>query len=255
MSHPGLGIAALAVRWRGCIALLRDDLRLWSSPERPVDSRFMNRVLGAAVAGGVLLAAGRRWRDWGATKAECGRRLPGDELVAEPADVTTRAVTIHAPAEQVWPWLAQIGQDRAGLYSYDWLENLLGLRIHSVGEIHEEWQHLQVGDTVRLVPAGWLGMRGGVALPVARVDPGRALVLRQQPPALPWNAVWSFHLVPKGPARCRLISRSRSARRGRLARLAAQLMDPIALVMTRRMLLGIKARAERHQARSAVEPW
>jgi hypothetical protein len=153
-------------------------------------------------------------------------------------------VTVEAPAGEVWRWLVQIGQDRGGFYSYDWLENAAGLRIHNADWIRPEWQHLHVGDAVRLVPPGWLGRRDGIALLVVRIEPGHSIVLRQQPPTSPWDGVWSFHVVAHGPRRCRLVSRSRTARDGLLWWLAAQAMDPIALVMTRRMLLGIKTRAE-----------
>ena len=127
-------------------------------------------------------------RNWGSTKAERAALLPGDELVPEPATVTTRAVDIAAPAEDVWPWLVQLGQDRAGMYSYDWLENLSGLHIHSADRIHPEWQQLAVGDRVRLVPTGWGPLPSGLALPVARIEPGRSLVLRMAPPDMPWDA-------------------------------------------------------------------
>jgi hypothetical protein len=131
------------------------------------------------------------------------------------------------------------------MYSYQWLENLFGLGIHNTDEVRTEWQQLHVGDEVRLVPAGRLGRRAGYALPVAHVDPGSNIVLRQQPPTHPWDAVWSFHILPADAGTCRLISRSRSARGGRTAQIAAALMDPVAAVMTRKMLLGIKSRAER----------
>ena len=130
------------------------------------------------------------------------------------------------------------------MYSYDWLENLFGLRIHSADRIREEWQHLAPGDQVRLVRKGWLGLREGFALPVARVDPGRVIVLREQPPAQPWDAIWSFHVLPLGPGRCRLISRSRAASPRGPARLATLVMSPVTAGMTRKMLLGIKRRAE-----------
>ena len=146
--------------------------------------------------------------------------------------------------------LVQIGMGRGGMYSYDWLENLIGLGIHSAETIRDEWQHLGVGDRVVLVRDGWMGMKGGYALPVVMIEQDRALVLRQSPPEHPWDAVWSFVITPTGPASCRLLSRSRSARRpglaGALMRGLAQVMDPIALFMTRKMLLGIKQRAERH---------
>ena len=192
-----------------------------------------------------LIATAAGIRNWGATGQEQGTELPGDELVADPASVATRAVTVEAPPAEVWRWLVQIGQDRGGMYSYDWLENILGLRIHSTDRIREEWQHLDAGDQVRLVRKGWLGLKDGFALPVERVDPRRAIVLREQPPQQPWDAVWSFHVIPLGPARCRLVSRSRSARPRGAARAATWAMEPVTLVMTRKMLLGIKQRAER----------
>jgi hypothetical protein len=191
-----------------------------------------------------LAGAARGVRNWGATTEEQGAELPGDELVPGKATVTTRAVSIDAPAGEVWRWLVQIGQDRGGMYSYDWLENIAGLHIHSTGEIREEWQHLAPGDQVRLVPKGWLRLPEGLALPVARVEPGRAIVLREQPPQQPWDAVWSFHVLPLGPDRCRLVSRARSAPARGAARLAAPVMEPVTLLMTRKMLLGIKQRAE-----------
>jgi hypothetical protein len=196
-----------------------------------------------------LADAGRNLRNWGATAAEQQMTLPGDEFVPDPADVITRAVTINAPTEDAWRWLIQIGQNRGGMYSYDSLENMLGLRIHSAREIRPEWQQLAVGDEICLVRPGWLGLTAGFALPVARIDPGRAIVLREQPPAQPWDAIWSFHLLPTDAGYCRLLSRSRASRQRGPARIAGYVMDPVTLLMTRKMLLGIKARAE--AARSA----
>jgi len=89
---------------------------------------------------------------WGTTREEAGRALPGDELVARPRYQQTHAVTIQAPPARVWPWLAQLGQGRGGLYSYDWLENRFGCDLRSADRIRPEWQRLEAGDTVRLVP-------------------------------------------------------------------------------------------------------
>ncbi|HET9093372.1 MAG TPA: hypothetical protein VFN50_13255 [Acidimicrobiales bacterium] len=198
-----------------------------------------------------LAARVRSWRDWGATDEERATVLPGDDLVPAPAASRTQAVSIGAPAGAVWRWLVQIGQDRGGMYSYDALENLLGLRIHSSDEVRPEWQHLAPGDRVRLVPAGWLGLKDGLSLPAVIVDPPRSLVLREAPPEMPWNAVWSFHVFPEGTDRCRLLSRSRAVDPGGLARLASAAMEPVTLLMTRKMLLGIKERAERERATAA----
>jgi hypothetical protein len=209
-------------------------------------------VLGAtgatAAAVAAVLVARRSTHGWGATPEERRMRLPGDDLVPDPAIVSTRGVTIEAAAASVWPWLAQMGQDRGGMYSYDRLENLFGLDIHSADRIHDEWQDVHVGDRIVLVPPGWPVLRAGYSLPVAVVDPPHTLVLRQSPPEHPWDAVWSFHLRPLGPGACRLLSRGRARRRAGLPGVADlvldTVMDPVTFAMTRRMLLGIKARAE-----------
>src|SRR5215207_3855373 len=90
---------------------------------------------------------------WGATDEEINKALPGDELVPEPGIESTRAITVNAPVEEVWPWLAQIGQDQGGLYSYEWLENLAGCQMRNADRIHPEWQHRETGETVFLHPA------------------------------------------------------------------------------------------------------
>ncbi|RBY87755.1 SRPBCC family protein [Blastococcus sp. TF02A-30] len=204
---------------------------------------------GAAAAGLQVLHARR---NWGATDAEVAAVLPGDDLVPEPAEQLTMAVPVDAPPEAVWAWLVQIGQDRGGMYSYDRLENLIGLRIHSADEIREEWQHLAEGDRVVVVPRGYGPMPDGYAFTVARVDPPRALVLRQAPPEHPWNGVWSFSVVPDGAGGCRLLSRARTeVPRQAGLRVATRIGEPVTLVMTRRMLHGIKERAERRGAPAA----
>ena len=126
---------------------------------------------------------------------------------------TTEGVWIDAPASAVWPWLVQMGQDRGGLYSYESLENLIGLQYRNADRIHPEWQQLAVGDVVRLVPRGWMGLRDGMALPVAQLIEGQSIVLRQQPPQVPFDGVWSFHVQPRWEDRCRLLVRSRSRMR------------------------------------------
>lgn len=106
----------------------------------------------AAVVGTVVAAYERYlkpWQErWGATDEEVALRLPGDELVEEPAKQVTRAITIDATREEVWPWIVQLGADRGGFYTYDRLENLVGLDIHSADEIVDEWQDLEIGDVV-----------------------------------------------------------------------------------------------------------
>src|SRR6195256_2783466 len=109
---------------------------------------------------------------WGATTAEATARLPGDELLEHPDAVSTRAVTIDAPAAAVWPWLAQMGPSpRGGAYTYDWVENLLGLDMHSVDRVPPDFQHPQVGDTIGF---------GEHQMRVDRVEPLRVLAWRSE---------------------------------------------------------------------------
>jgi hypothetical protein len=211
-------------------------------------------VTGAASA----LAAGLHYTHrWGATPEEHAEALPGDELIPEPAGVTTRAVTVDAAPAEVWAWLVQIGQDRGGMYSYDWLENIFGLDIHSTREIRAEWQHPHVGDRVVLVRPGYAGMAAGYAMRIERIDPPRSLVLRQKPPEHPWDAIWSFHVRPLVGGGCRLISRGRSHRHegahGALDVAFDAVMEPVTWFMTRKMLLGIKERAEAEAGARGVE--
>lgn len=210
----------------------------------------MVRIGVAMGVGAVLAAWGSRrvWANWGSTPEERARAWPGESSIPAPSTATTLAVSIAAPPDQVWPWLVQIGQDRGGMYSYEWLENLFGLDIRNADEVHPEWQVLEPGDRVVVVPAGRLGMPEGYAFPVEQVEAPHHLVLRQAPPEHPWNAVWTFVLEPEGGG-TRLVSRSRAERQagvaGRVADVAGLVMAPVVVLMTRRMLLGIKERAER----------
>jgi hypothetical protein len=135
---------------------------------------MLRTLLGTAAAGALGLEFLHTHRNWGAAPDEVAAVLPGDELVPDPAEQTTLAVSVDAPADEVWAWLVQIGQDRGGMYSYDALENLIGLDIHSTDEIREEWQHLAVGDRVVVVPEGYGPMPAGYSFAVARVDAGAA---------------------------------------------------------------------------------
>lgn len=204
------------------------------------------RRLLTAIVGGLTVAhlVHRRYRDWGTTATEAIATLPGDELVEDPAIASTRAVTIAASAAEVWCWLSQIGYDRGGFYSYDWLENLIGLEIHSATRIDPALQNLRVGDRIRLLPPGWMGLAQGMALPIVQLVPGERIVLREDPAEGPWDGIWSFQIIPRDAESCRLISRSRAHSGGTVSRIADVIMDPVTLLMTRRMLLGIKDRAE-----------
>jgi len=174
--------------------------------------------------------------------AEADAALPGDDLLARPDVVTTRVIGIEAPANLVWPWLVQMGPGRAGAYTYDWIENLLGLNMHTADEIIPALQHIAVGDAWRL------GSRGPV-LRVERIEPGRALVVRSDD----GNWVWAF-VLEQGCDLTRLISRNRIAMPGALwlqRAFTRYVMEPGSLIMERKMLLGIRARAE-HLAATSV---
>ena len=209
---------------------------------------------GTAAAGvGVWAAVRPRTLAWGASCDEVIRPLPGDDLVANPLYVTTRAITVRAPAAAVWPWLVQLGQNRGGFYTYDVVENLMGLDIHSADSIHPEWQDLRAGeDYVTLDPDESMKMT------IAVLEPGRAFVIRSgapgEPPQTPGNFFkgemefcWAFVLAPVDERTTRLIIRCRAAWADTLtARLAKPiLLEPVHFVMEERMLRGIRERAER----------
>jgi hypothetical protein len=173
----------------------------------------------------------RRVLTWGATEAEADRRLPGDELLEDADGVATRAIWIDAPAGAVWPWIAQIGPaPRGGAYTYDWIENLLGLNMHSADHVLPEFQHPQVGDTIGF---------GANRMRLERVEPDHVLAWRSED----GNWVWTFVLAERD-GRTRLISRNRFRLPTLIARIGMVPMEPGSLVMERKMLLGIKQRAE-----------
>ena len=167
---------------------------------------------------------------WGATGAEAVGPLPGDELL--PADgASTRAIDIDAPPDDVWPWLAQMGPfPRGGAYTYDWIENLLGLNMHSVDRVLPEFQSPQVGDTIEL---------GSNRMRLELVEPRRALAWR----SADGNWVWTFVLEDRG-GRTRLTSRNRFRLPSLASRVAMLPMEPASLVMERRMLREIKRLSE-----------
>jgi hypothetical protein len=170
--------------------------------------------------------------NWGATDAEANTRLPGDELLEEADGVATRAITIDAPVSAVWPWVAQMGPSpRGGAYTYDLIENLLGLNMHSADRVLPEYQQPQVGDT--------LGY-GKNCMRFERVEPQRVLATRSED----GNWVWTF-VLDEQDGRTRLISRNRFRLLTLTAKIGMVPMEPASLVMERKMLRGTKQRAER----------
>jgi hypothetical protein len=230
----------------------------------PRNHRTLARL---AVVVAILLAipllSRPRFLHWGATKEEVQRQWPGDELTSPQAGNATRAITIYASPAQVWPWIVQIGQDRAGFYSYTWLENLLRCDMHNAQSIVPAWQSRRAGDTVWMCDQARFGGRGRTI--VAELIPDRALIL-----AAPSDAeavaktgrapsgTWGFVLDRIDAHQTRLIMRTRMAgHRGVLLNLWNWFVfDPAHFIMERRMLMGIKQRAERSASagRQAGQP-
>lgn len=196
----------------------------------------------------------RRMR-WGVNTIELNRPYPGDELNPDPKWGYTHAVTIHAPAESVWPWLAQLGQEKGGFYSYEWLENLVGCDIHNADRIHNEYQTLQVGDGIRLHP-------NMPPLPIVDLEPNRYILLHgcentdthrpfdvmQAFPEHYLNVTWLFYIHPESDGTSRLISKFQIDYHFSLLNwlcFGPLLVEPVSYVMDRKMLLGIKTRVER----------
>lgn len=187
----------------------------------------------------------RPWyMQWGTTEQEVALPLPGDRFIPTGAVVSTRAITIQAPADHVWRWVVQLGQGRGGFYSYSWLENLFAADMHNVNEILPELQQLRVGDRLAL-------MRNGEQSPVTSVDvtglePGRTLVLGEG---------WTLALVPLDGQTTRLIVRYPWVVDGPANALYYYpIFEPAHFLMESGMMLGIMARAEREWATAGPTP-
>ena len=204
--------------------------------------RRMPAVIALGGAGAAYALIARPWHlRWGATDKESREPLAGDDLIANPDLMATRAITVRAAAEEVWPWIAQLGQGRGGFYSYDALENLVGCEIHSADQVLPEWQAVQVGEQVKLHPE--------VPLDVVVVEPGRALVLRggvpmgNTPP--PYDFTWAFVLQEQSDGTSRLVVRERYLYTQKWTPLLVEPVEAISFVMSQKMLRGIRDRAER----------
>jgi len=184
----------------------------------------------------------KRYRYWGATDAEVERPMSGDAAVPHPTHDTTLAVTVDAPPGDIWPLLVQMGYRRGGLYSYDWLDRLFGfLDAPSAERVLPEFQRLEVGD---VIPVG-----RGDGFPVKAIEPLRALVLGGETDGFQW--MWQLGLYPVDERRTRLVSRNRACfPRTVGSTLFMCVLEPAAFIMTRKMLLGLKRRAEAAAARS-----
>jgi hypothetical protein len=226
-----------------------------------------SKLIGGAIAGaglvaGYALAIRPRILTWGATDEEVKRQLPGDDLVRDARMESTHAVTIDAPPGEIWPWLVQIGHQRAGWYSYDWLHRLMGVA-GSVKDEHgsamsiiPELQDLQVGDVVEIGP--------DMGYSVVEIEADRALVLHtaiemgsfrtydpsEETPAEYFTSSWTWFLEKSGKSTTRLLVRIRIGYSASLANalMVHGLLEPGSFVMERRTLLGIKQRVEASRA-------
>jgi len=200
-----------------------------------------SKALAGALAAFFLyrLLLRRRIMTWGATAEEAAARLPGDELLEHADGISTRAISIGAPRSAVWPWIAQMGPaPRGGAYTYDWIENLLGLDMHSADRVLPEHQHPEVGEGFGFGPN---------RMSFRIVEPERVLAMQ----SADGNWVWAFVLEEQDGG-TRLLSRNRFRLPGLKDRLGMIPMEPGSLVMERKMLLGIKQRAERLAAAEPV---
>ena len=216
-----------------------------------MNRQMTNKLVSAGSVAAGLAAYGfliRPWHlTWGATEIEVREPLPGDDVVPHPKHEATHAITINAPIADVWPWLVQIGQNKGGFYSYYWLENLVGCDIHNAKRIVPEWQSLRAGDVLWLHPKA-------PPLPVLLVEPGRAIVVggaadedANEHSNNTRSGTWAFVLKELDPGTTRLIVRIRWDRRPGLLDWIFNIgvLEPSHFIMERRMLFGIKQRAER----------
>lgn len=227
------------------------------------DGNRSSKVLGGAIAGaalvaGYLLAVRPRFLTWGASDDEVKRSLPGDDLVSDARMESTHAITINYTRDEVWPWVVQIGHQRAGWYSYDWIHRLMGVAgsvedpSRSAEHVIPALQDLQVGDVVEIGP--------DMGYNVVEIQPGRALVLHiavdissfqpidlvEEAPDDFFTSSWTWFLEERDEDVTRLIVRIRVGYSRSLANalLVRGVMEPGSFIMERKTLLGIKERVE-----------
>jgi hypothetical protein len=234
--------------------------RTWSDRARSAGRAACQIVIGGALALGTLILSPllrRTYNRWGATDAELASPMPGDDLVLDPKLGYTRAITIQAPPQSVWPWLVQFGRGRGGFYSYDGLENLVGCDIHSVDGILPGEQDPHVGDLIRSGPEGkryaaWqileIGAPHHLVLMGADPETGAAPdVVTTVPDQGYAGSTWQWLLAPADEGEAtRLIVRQRLTYSPN-QRLLWRIVEPLNFVMERKMLHGIKRRVEAHR--------
>jgi len=218
-------------------------------------ARFiLEGIEGVALLGAALCSwpLSRRWLDhWGARKEELERAWPGDALVSPGWVAHTRGIDIAAPAELVWKWIVQFGLGKAGFYSYELLERLIGIPVTNIESIEPTMQSLTIGDEVLLHPKA-------PGIPVGLLEHARHICFGKQPvpnqPATESSRSWSFYVEPLTGDSCRLVLRGciQLAREASLLqRFANSLEMPVDFVMEQRMLRTVKRLAESDSLRRA----
>jgi hypothetical protein len=209
------------------------------------------KIIGALMAVGILgviaiVLLMPSMDRWGATQTEIGGSFTGDELVPSPRITYTRAISINAKPEEIYPWIVQLGAEKGGMYSYSWFEtNILQCELINADRIHPEWQNLKVGDPMKMCP----GTSGPPPYEIAILKPNQSIVMGHKE-AGAWIEAWQFNLVPQNDGTTRLVIRSRSAAQGWFW----DLIRPGEFVMMRGMMLGIKERAEQHIFQTNSQP-
>lgn len=197
-------------------------------------------ALGTAV---YLLFLWPWMKSWGATDDEIEAILPGDDIVPNANLRSTKGVTIQAPPEAIYPWLLQLGVDRGGMYSYDWLENLFGLNVHTTDRIMPEYQNVQVGDFWRFTPQDYV-LNPGPGLYVKQLVENEAVLLcfgMEGQAEEPCIDTWQLVLIPQADGSTRLLLRSNMAMKPELP---IKLTYFIQFLMERKMLLTLRGHAE-----------
>jgi hypothetical protein len=185
----------------------------------------------------IVIAALMPWMDrWGATDDEIAASLTGDELVPSPRISYTRAISINAAPEDVYPWVVQLGAEKGGMYSYEWFEtNILRCELINADRIHPEWQNLKVGDPMKMCP----GTSGPPPYEIAIIEPNRSIIMGHKENS-DWIEIWQFHFIPQEDGTTRLVIRSRNAAEGWFW----DVIRPGEFIMMRGMMFGVKERAE-----------
>lgn len=198
--------------------------------------KIIGIILGLLAVCVVTIILLTPWMDRkGTTKQEQTASLPGDDLIANPVRTANRAITVRAAPQQIYPWIVQTGADKAGFYSYTWLENLVGCKMAKDEQIREEWQNLQVGDLMKMCASE----PAPPPYEVAMLVPDTAVVFghREQDE---WVDLWSFVLIPQPDGSTRLIARTQTNMTGGFW----EIIRPISFMMEQKMLATIKQLAE-----------